>query len=72
VIATTVAFIDPAWALPVNTCLVIVLAIVQIKERKRVSKVERGVIDAKRKSGSNRRDNECDDNDTGDRRRWDD
>ena len=71
VIALIAAFIDPAWALPVNTCLVIVLAVVQLRERRRVTKAGNDAIDAKRKTGATRRSTETD-NDSGARRRWDD
>lgn len=69
--------VDPGWALPVNTLLLIVLAAMQANERRQLGRVRRDVQltrkdvrDAKRKVGASRRDGY--DKDTGERRRWDD
>lgn len=56
----TIAAIDPSWAIPLNTALLIVLAIVNVWRsritKKRIDLVSQQAADAKNKCGATRRD----------------
>jgi hypothetical protein len=56
---TLPAFIDPSWSMPLNTVLLILLAIVNVWRarvtRRRLTLLSQQTIDAKNKVGANRR-----------------
>lgn len=62
------ALLDPAWALPANTLLLVILAIVQHRSNR---KLYVAAEDAKRAAGASRRAPDPT-TDTGERRRWTD
>lgn len=62
--------VDPAWALPVNSFLLVVLAVINMRQGRKISQAHRAAQDAKRAAGANRRSDRLPD--TGLRRRWDD
>lgn len=61
----TLAFIDPSWAIPMNTALLIVYAVLNRRFQRRIDRkadtIRKEVVDVKFKCGADRReeDTEC-------------
>jgi len=51
-----IAAIDPNWAIPANTALLVILALINRKTAKRADQLKKEVVDVKLKCGADRRD----------------